>query len=221
MCICNEPALTQTSLIEGERSTRWIGNIIPGVDVPVIPLTLTMQTQPVNTITKIDKTIPNLEDIAKMEKVDVSEINRVLALRNDLLPGKSRRANHKMNEFSKEETIRMSNYCKNALQCICKIVLHKDPDALFTTVADGTENMEWAEISKRWTEIALLLPACAERNAILAFICNEESRKNLPSISKESFSRHRRNAKILMNGNELPTRANLYTRYNKEVGFEN
>jgi hypothetical protein len=25
----------------------------------VIPLTLTMQTQPVNTITKIDKTIPN------------------------------------------------------------------------------------------------------------------------------------------------------------------
>jgi len=144
-CICNEKAPIQTTIIEGQRSTKWIGKITPGVDVPIIPLTLTMETQPENTLAKIDKTIPNLEEISKMEEVDVSGINRVLAVKNDLLPGKGRRAKQKINEFTKEEIIRMSNYCKNALQSICRTVLPEDADKLFNSVVEGTE-MEWSDI---------------------------------------------------------------------------
>ena len=66
-CTCNDGNGTNASndlltenVVAGVRSNKWVGNIIPGIDVPTIPLpSLNLY----NTSKKeIDKTVPNLFD---------------------------------------------------------------------------------------------------------------------------------------------------------------
>ena len=210
-CNCNNTL--QTNIAIGNRSTKWSGRIIPGVDVPTVQpgaLTLDFRKLERSTIQKINTTIPNMID--NSDAADLSEVNRLLVLNSDDIPGKNRRWHSNIDQFSSEEISRMSNYCHRAYDSLCKLVLPNDALSLqnYTTKADQTE---WTEISRRWTNTAKELPFCAERSAILALICQEQNRKKLPPITKEAFALHRRNATILRNGKELPIRATLYTRY--------
>ena len=59
-CNCNTEATTATTneaFDRGERSTKWDGHIIPGIDVPTVPLSFNFRTQAQGTIKKIDQTI--------------------------------------------------------------------------------------------------------------------------------------------------------------------
>ena len=84
-CTCNDGNGTNASndlltenVVAGVRSNKWVGNIIPGIDVPSIPLpSLNLY----NTSKKeIDKTVPNLFDNSITDAADVTEVNRVFMI---------------------------------------------------------------------------------------------------------------------------------------------
>ncbi len=68
------------NIITTRRSSQWSGHIIPGVDVPSIPLkSLDFRQQSNASMKVIDKTIPNLIDKSRLDSADLAEVNRVSA----------------------------------------------------------------------------------------------------------------------------------------------
>ena len=102
-CNCTESSNNDLLILSESRSTKWDGHITPGIDVPIIPLTLDIRQQDKTAIESIDKFMPNM--IESLDAAELSEVNQVLSLNTDPIPGKSRRWHSTIKDFSIEEIV--------------------------------------------------------------------------------------------------------------------
>jgi hypothetical protein len=214
---CKCISVQESNVVDGERIGKWIPVVRKGIDVPLVPLTLSAKEMSHDTIHKIQRNIVPKTILSDLEArlVDLKKVNSVLGIQSSHVPAQSKRYHSKLADLTNEEISRLVYYLRRSQEEICRKLLPNDHEALISRASQGNPN-EWIKICTEWTEIARGLPACPEQNAILAMICSEQSRANLPMVNKQAFAKSRRNARILRGGNTIPTRATLYSRYNPD-----